>query len=308
MFGVGRNTGKDIIRYVPMSNSWEFVGELPEPRQHHRVAFMQGRVYLVGGTDPRDHDVRGKSIVVDTVWSFDPVKRNWFSEGSLNIPRRNFGLIVHRNFLFAIGGQNRDLNAVNSMEKFNPKRGNWQLMASMQHCRAGLACSKYRGYVWAAGGLNTLPSGNKIMDVVEIYNIDTDQWTVIKNLRHPRCFFEMFHMYDKLYIVGGAGFESKKAATTSSLNSIDTWDIKDMQWVNAGEMVIPRHGHTVGFIGTQFLIIGGVTTIYMRTLNNAECFCTQRGRWIRGVAHLPSPVSGHATISLPPAYLIMHQD
>lgn len=60
-----------------------------------------------GGADPRDDDVRGKAIVVDTVWSFEPVKRSWFSEGSLNIPRKNFGLIVHRNHLLAIGGQDR---------------------------------------------------------------------------------------------------------------------------------------------------------------------------------------------------------
>ncbi|KAL3268359.1 hypothetical protein HHI36_007475 [Cryptolaemus montrouzieri] len=87
----------------------------------------------------------------------------------------------------------------------------------------------------------------------------------------------MFVVYDRLYLVGGAGFETKKDPTTTSLSSIDTWDTKKLKWSNAAEMVIPRHGHSVAFIGTQFLIIGGVTTIYMRALNNAECFCVQRG-------------------------------
>ncbi|KAL3268360.1 hypothetical protein HHI36_007476 [Cryptolaemus montrouzieri] len=118
IFGTGRNTGKEIFRYVPHQNQWEIVGELPEPRQHHCVAFMKGRVYLVGGADPRDDDVRGKSIVVDTVWSFEPVKRSWFSEGSLNIPRKSFGLVVHKNHLLAIGGQDRQYKLVDILSNY----------------------------------------------------------------------------------------------------------------------------------------------------------------------------------------------
>lgn len=47
-YGIGRNTGKDVYRYVPETNTWEFVTELPEPRHHHAVTFLKGRVYLVG--------------------------------------------------------------------------------------------------------------------------------------------------------------------------------------------------------------------------------------------------------------------
>lgn len=47
-YGVARNTGKDVFRYVPDSNVWEYVGDLPEPRHHHSVAFLKGRVYLCG--------------------------------------------------------------------------------------------------------------------------------------------------------------------------------------------------------------------------------------------------------------------
>lgn len=47
-YGVGRNTAKDIFRYLPDNNAWEFVGELPEPRQHHCTEFFKGRIWLVG--------------------------------------------------------------------------------------------------------------------------------------------------------------------------------------------------------------------------------------------------------------------
>ncbi|PZC81741.1 hypothetical protein B5X24_HaOG212185 [Helicoverpa armigera] len=41
-----------------------------------------------------------------------------------------------------------------------------------------------------------------------------------------------------------------------------------------------------------------------RALNNVESYCCERGAWIRGVATLPSPLSGHGAVTLPPASLM----
>lgn len=60
------------------------------------------------------------------------------------------------------------------------------------------------------------------------------------------------------------------------------------------------------FLGDQLLIIGGVTTMFMKTLNNVECYCCDIGKWMKGVSALPYPVSGHGTVSLPPANLLIN--
>lgn len=49
--GVGRNTGKDMLRYLPERNVWECVGGIPAPRHHHGVAFFMGKVYVCGKTN-----------------------------------------------------------------------------------------------------------------------------------------------------------------------------------------------------------------------------------------------------------------
>lgn len=56
--------------------------------------------------------------------------------------------------------------------------------------------------------------------------------------------------------------------------------------------------------GTQILIIGGVTTAYLRALTDTECFCCERRTWVKGLANLPVPLSGHSAVTLPPASLI----
>ncbi|CAG4988814.1 unnamed protein product [Parnassius apollo] len=302
-YGVGRNTGKDIFRFDPLTNSWDYVGDLPEPRHHHSVAFLRGRVYLVGGADPRDDDTRGKSVVVSTVWSYEPVTRSWYSESGLAVPRKNFGLVVHRMALYAIGGQDKKGRVLRSVERFDPKAGSWSEVRSMNVARMAMASVKYRDYIWVAGGM-TGEKKNPVCKLVECYNSKTNEWTEIYSLRFPRCFSTLFAMNDKLYIIGGAGKISEKDKTPSSVGAIDIWDWKERVWKQETELSIPRHGHALAYLGTQLIIIGGVTTIYMRALSNVESFCCERGAWIRGVATLPLPLSGHGAVTLPPASLM----
>ncbi|GBP42883.1 Alpha-scruin [Eumeta japonica] len=92
--------------------------------------------------------------------------------------------------------------------------------------------------------------------------------------------------------------------TTSSVTSIDVWEWKERRWKPLAELAVARHGHALAYLGTQLIIIGGVTTIYMQALSNVESYCCERSAWIRGVASLPTPLSGHGAVTLPPASLM----
>lgn len=129
---------------------------------------------MLGGTDPRDDDLRGKARVVDTVWSFDPANRCWFSETCLGTRRRNFGLVVMQQNMYVIGGCNDKFISLASVEKFDAKLGVWTFVAPMNYARAGIACAKFRNYIWAAGGTADLKR-NMILDVVESYDVRYNQ-------------------------------------------------------------------------------------------------------------------------------------
>lgn len=66
------------------------------------------KLIFLGGADPRKDSLKSGSNVVNSVWSFDPVTKNWCSENGLLTPRKNFGLIVSNGKLYAIGGQDRN--------------------------------------------------------------------------------------------------------------------------------------------------------------------------------------------------------
>ncbi|XP_065155691.1 uncharacterized protein [Atheta coriaria] len=302
-YGIGRNTGKDIYRYLPVQNIWEFVGELPAPRTHHSVAYLNGRIYIVGGSDPREDDPKGKFLVVNTVWSFDPVKRAWFSEGGLNMRRKNFGLVVFGQYMYAIGGQDKNSRVTNTIERYNPSTGCWQYVASMRHPRMGCACAKFDNKIWVGGGMCG-SAHQPLTDFVECYDINTNQWTDMPRLRLPRCFASFSAINNNLYVIAGAGRNSSMLTNTVSLSSVDIWNTQTNTWEEHAQMEVARHGHTTAYLGTQMLIIGGVTTVYMRSLSSIECFCTSRGTWIRGMSSLPNCLTGHATCTLPPAMML----
>ncbi|KAJ8918581.1 hypothetical protein NQ315_013086 [Exocentrus adspersus] len=307
-YGVGRNTGKNIYRYSAEENTWEFVGEMPEPRHHHSIQFLKGRIYVVGGTDPREEEIKSNCTILGSMWSFDPVTKNWFSEPCLHQPRKNFGLVACNHSLYAIGGQGKSYESLKSIEKFNMEERLWESRSSMIYSRIGPACTKYKNYIWVAGGLSGTKKKRNLLDSVESYNVKNDQWTEIRQpLTFPRCFSRMFILSDRLYLIGGAGKSAEKESKeTASLGNIDVWDAKNVEWRTITEMHIPRHGHSVACLGTQILIVGGVTTAYKRALSSTECFCSQRGTLVRGLACLPIGLSGHDSVTLPPASLLTH--
>lgn len=96
-------------------------------------------------------------------------------------------------------------------------------------------------------------------------------------LRLPRCFASFSAINNNLYVIAGAGRNSSMLTNTVSLSSVDIWNTETNTWEEHAQMEVARHGHTTAYLGTQMLIIGGVTTVYMRSLSSIECFCTSRG-------------------------------
>ncbi|XP_076674694.1 uncharacterized protein LOC143372435 [Andrena cerasifolii] len=300
-YGRAGNTGKDMYRFKPDENIWEFVGEIPQARHHHSIAYLRGRIYVVGGADPVEDKLHRKSTAVGSVWSYDPTTRTWFNEPSMLTARKDFGLVVSHGKMYAMGGQDRNGIALKTTEAFDPSECTWREMQPMQTARVGPASVKYRDLIWVAGGM-TKSKKELFSRDVECYDPIKNLWLKAVSLRSPRCFASFYVVSDCLYVIGGA---STTENGTQSTNSIDIWDGNESVWKEQANMSIARHGHSTGSIGDQLLIIGGVTTVFMKTLNSVECYCCDIGKWMKGVSALPHPVSGHGTVSLPPANLLI---
>lgn len=141
----------------------------------------------IGGADPRDEDSKGKTTVINTMWSFCPVKRSWHTEPPMMTKRKNFGLVACDKHLYAIGGQDKQGRTLASVERFNVSSGCWEECAALTYPRMGIACAKYQEKIWAAGGMSG-SKRNPLSNSVECYDIARDQYelidsfTLLKNL------------------------------------------------------------------------------------------------------------------------------
>ncbi|XP_066595951.1 uncharacterized protein [Prorops nasuta] len=296
------NNGKDIYRFVPSENTWQFVGEIPEPRHRHAAAYLKGRIYIVGGVSPSRNNRNKASSAVGTVWSFDPTTRAWYNEPTLITPRKDFGLIVSHGKMFVVGGRDKHGIALSTVEAFDPTRLEWKEMQPMYTARVGPASVKYRDLIWVAGGMTKSKKELEFSKDVECYDPIKNLWFRVESLISPRCFASMYVLYDRLYIIGGV---EKTNNTTQSLDCLDVWDWKSRRWATKSNMFVPRHGHCVGSIGDKILIIGGITASEItNTLESVECYSSEEEKWVKGVSPLPRAIANSCSVSLPSANLL----
>ena len=67
-------------------------------------------------------------------------------------------------------------------------------------------------------------------------------------------------MNDTLYLIGGAGKLTERDKTTISVGAIDAWDTENKQWCLKSEMNIPRHAHSLAYIGRQNITLTSLSS------------------------------------------------
>lgn len=75
------------------------------------------------------------------------------------------------------------------------------------------------------------------------------RWRLTTPLKFPRTFARLMVENEKLYIIGGAGCTHRKSSAKSSVQDIDVWDDATQQWSPKAHLAIPRHGHSVAYLG-----------------------------------------------------------
>ncbi|XP_014280992.1 uncharacterized protein [Halyomorpha halys] len=288
------NDGSSIFRYSVEMNSWEKVATMPKGRYYHSATLLKGKIYVLGGVDPRKEE-SGVPAICSDMWSFNPATCDWIKEPSLRTARKTFGLVAFHGYLYIIGGQDNHQRILSSVEKFDPVKGTWEEVSALPEPRLCPAVCRYGGMIWVAGGMGN-STKNDMSSQIFCFDPQQNMWVRKPTLRFGRGFSALINHEDNLLLVGGA---VKEGEISVSNDIIDILDSKHNKWKLHSHMSIPRHSHTVSCIGSKMFIIGGSTTKYRKTLNNVEMCCLKTGIWNKQAADLPVPLTGHASVTLP---------
>ncbi|KAF6206194.1 hypothetical protein GE061_017423 [Apolygus lucorum] len=285
-----------IYRFSLENNSWDKIDKMPSPRYYHGSALLKGKIYIVGGCNPENEDNNMPSLCSEN-FSYEPMSGSWSKEPELKTPRRSFGLVTFCNHLYAIGGQDRNDTNLSSVERFDPIKRVWEEVAPLPVPIIGAAISVYKNLIWVAGGMSGSTSNVNVSKAVWCYDPRQDVWSKKPCLRFGRAFASLATYEDYLFLVGGITSENGGIASN---DHIDVWDSETGVWKLKGNIDLPRHGHSVAFLGSLMILMGGVSTTNVKGLNQVDSLCMVTGSRSKQIAPLPSPLVGHSCVLLPP--------
>ena len=147
----------------------------------------------------------------------------------------------------------------------------WQNMAPMPTARTGVSAVEMDGMVYVMGGID---ENDNILDVVEIYNPETDSWNIGPNLRTARYNFAAVVYNDQIFVMGGHDNDdesSKKVEVFSP--SMNRWDSFD----NLAE---EREGLGAVVLDDKLLVMGGANGSG-DILSSVEILDTDEMEWER---------------------------
>ncbi len=163
--------------YEPATDSWSDQPPMPTARVQVGVGVDRARhlLYAVGGAT-------SNYTAIDRVEVFDPTgndgEGSWATKQHLIIPRAAPGIASVGGKVYAVGGQDQNKVAIDSVEEFDPDAnggfGSWTLKKSrMPHPRINSGFAILRDKVYVIGGQ---ARGEGIISTVDVYDPATDTW------------------------------------------------------------------------------------------------------------------------------------
>ncbi|HEY7163681.1 MAG TPA: kelch repeat-containing protein [Candidatus Binatia bacterium] len=100
--------------YDPATDTWSTAAPIPNPRQTHSVAVINGLLYVMGGNGP-------SGDLDPTVIAYDPTTNSWTEVAPIPTPRQVMAVGVIGNTAYAAGGLSNHAGTVHAtVEAFTP--------------------------------------------------------------------------------------------------------------------------------------------------------------------------------------------
>lgn len=151
-----------------------------------------------------------------------------------------FGVVVLHGKLLVMAGctvSEGAASATADVYQYDSCLNSWNELASLNVARYDFACAEVNGMVYAVGGYG---EDGESLSSAEVYDPDTDKWTLIESIRRPRwgCFACAFE--GKLYVMGG-----RSSFTIGNSKFVDVYDPVKHSWCEMKNGCVMVTAHAV---------------------------------------------------------------
>ncbi|KAG7978835.1 hypothetical protein I3843_05G101800 [Carya illinoinensis] len=154
--------------------------------------------------------------------------------------KAGFGVVVLNGKLLVMAGvsvTDGTGSASADVYQYDSCLNSWSKLAKMNAARYDFACAEVNGMVYAVGGYGV--NGDSLSSA-EMYNPDTNRWTLMESLRRPRwgCFAYGFE--GKLYVMGG-----RSNFTIGNSKFVDVYNTERHTWCEMKNGCVMVTAHAV---------------------------------------------------------------
>lgn len=217
---------REAWRYLPRSNSWSRIGDLPANRDHAMMAAAGDAAYLIGGYAVA---LQGQT---NTVYRLAAGGSSWSTAASM--PRVNAagGAATLDGKIYVGGGR-----AGPVMQIFDPAANSWTLREIEDpHERDHSALVAFEGEIWILGGRSNASGATH--GQVTIYDPDTGATRPGPPMNDPRSGFAATVVDGEIVVAGGEAFPPVRV-----VGSTEAYSPESGEWRRIDPMLTGIHGH-----------------------------------------------------------------
>jgi len=244
----GLRGGQDSMRPRPQVEAYNVTRDswvtgfapMPVPRGFVGTAVLDGRIYVIGGTDGRADSRR--------VDRFDPATNRWDTVAPLPWPRSGLSACTFGGTIYAVGGYSAacQYGYERTVARFQPDGGlgHWEMVDSLNTPRTGLGVAVSDGRIYAVGG-------NYYSDLSSTEYYSPDQWwNDPRSMRDARSGLALVGYGGMLCAIGG----SNRHGTLASVEMLNT---AAGPWYGAEPLSHPRSYPGAAVVDNKVVVIGG---------------------------------------------------
>lgn len=228
MAGDGSHATNSGFRFNPRDGKWLQISSMAHARTHFALVCLPKCIIAIGGKSGR--------MALSSSERYDFQANEWTHISHLPNTLFSHAGAAYNNKVYISGGCPGE-DFTDQLHCFDPDKNQWQLLSPMNHSRGYHVMFTVGAKIFACAG--NRHSGNRI-DVLdtECYDIETDQWTIVKPSVLGQSEAPSVMADSKLYILGGYSWNSR-----SFQSSIQCYDIENEVWtVNESHLEEPLTG------------------------------------------------------------------
>ncbi|KAL3186474.1 hypothetical protein MRX96_027514 [Rhipicephalus microplus] len=282
-------TGRLVLYFGALKNSWEMLDPMPEPRNYHTASLVGDEVFIVGGCDP-GRTLSDEMVASDSVFCFCTRQKSWTEKTKLPECRAFHGATVVGDQVYVVGGRDQNGSYLDTVAVYSPMLNAWSVVLKLPVALMGAAVVQHQGLIWVLGGVafeNDTAAANcakeRFLDDVFIVDTRLRRCSRGPTLPFPRAFGAGAICAGQIWLCGGLTHSSEngKLVSTSNIHVLE-----DDTWVFYDVLALNRHAFVAASYGS---------------VDECEVFFAGPGHGSLRLRPPPFRLAGNACVVLPPS-------